>query len=662
MNKTFQLDEHDKQLVGRVYDRFDKMINARNKQYPHFNNRTLVEYINDNQRRVNSYVEPKESQGKESWQSNVALPTVRDKMKRIIAGFSLTVPEQTIKARTEGGDIDLKSIQREDIAEKLIKSSYNQNNNPIIDHFWESWECGVNGTVIVYEGYLKTVLEQKFIKSIDMETGKVESDTRLVNVEDKCVSHLLDLSEFFIPQFDINDIQDMPDCIWVRYYEPELFEYEFGDYKNAEFVDTAGRHRGAETDTFYKDDDWSAEERAGTERIEVIRYYNRLNDEYVIIANGIPIMESPLLWEINGKKVYPFSKSILEPFAGKNFFYGKSLPDILMGQYDLLNTYFNSVMDKGFKSLNPPTLVGLRNKDAFDIEEEVHSTGTTIYVDDVNQVTPQPIDGVSQADVQMIQLLNRGLEDAAPSMPSVMGDKTATAREVVIAEERTQELKHVYHQMLIELWRQKFQLRLANIKMNYSEPRKVYKKNEEGEKEVQEVHRTFIIEDTIIDDETNERGTLAIQFRDVEDPQKKAEIEEKFAAIEEAMEMKGENFKKIMLKPDYLDGYLYSVDVIPESLEKTSMARLQVGIQEELQIVGTFFPHILQANTEKYFRKVAEAYGKDPNEYLDALEEQGGGMPPGMEEMMGGEMPPEGGEEGGIQGPAPDVPPQDMMQ
>ncbi len=646
--KTFRLSDEDKDITKRVYDAVGDMINARNRTYTQFNDRNLIGYINDNQRRINSYVEPKESQGKEDWQSNVALPTIRDKMKRIISGFSLTVPELKVEARTATGDIDLKSIQREDIVDNLIKSSYSENNNPIIDHFWESWECGINGTVIVYEGYLKTIAEQKFIKEINMETGEVSFDTRKVNIDDKCVSHLLDLSEFFIRDFAINKVQDQRDCAWIKYYDPELFQYEFGKYKNAEHVKTYKKMLSSQVDTFYKEEEWKASSRAGENQIEVIRYYNKINDEYIIVANGIPILKAPLLWEVNGKKVYPFSKSILEPFVGMSFFYGKSLPDILMGQYDLLNTYFNSVMDKGFKNLNPPTLVGLRNKDAFDIEDELLSTNTKIYVDDVNQAKPMPIESVSQADVQMIQLLSQGIEESAPSMPSIIGDKAATAREVVIANERIQELKNVYHEMLVELWRQKFQLRLANIKMNYSQPRLIHKKNEEGESEVLEAYKTFIIENTIIDAETRKRGTLAIQFRDITE-EERVELEKEFSAIEEAMEKKGRNFKKIILSSDYLDGYEYQIDVVPESLEKTSVARLQVGIQEEFQMLAAFFPEFFQANKEEYFRQFAEAYAKDPEDYIERFQEMMGSMRQ-QEQQMGGEV--EDQEEGGgIQGP-----------
>lgn len=626
MNKIFTPSEKDKKITSKVYRKVNEMIDVRNNKYPEFNNRTLVEYLNDSEKRVNSYVEDKESQHKEDWQANVALPTIRDKVKRLIAGFALTVPEQTVEAKTEDGDIGLDSIDRADIAQKLVNASYTENNNPVIDNFWESWETGVKGTTVIYEGYLRTNVKQKFIKSIDTETGEVEFDEREVNVDDRCISYLVPLTEFFIPTYRIADVQKMPHVAWVKYYDKDIFDYEFGHLKNADKVEKSS---GMQPDvrTFFHQEDWSKKDRAGEERIEVIRYYSRLDDEYIIIANGVVIHNSPLLWDINGRKCYPFAKTILEPFASKHFFYGKSLPDILTGQYDLLNTYFNSTMDKGFKNLNPPTLIGGINQDAFDLEDELLSTDTKIYVSDVNQVKPMPIDQVSQADVAMIEMLARGMEDSSPSMPHLMQNKTATAREVVIAEERIREMKATYHEMLVDLWRQKFQLRLANIKTNYPQPRKIYKDGK-----VESIYRTFIIENTYLEKSQGVRGTLAIQFRDKVSKKEKKQLEKEMSAVEEAMEQKGIKYKKIILPKGYLDSFVYKISVIPDSVHKTSIAKLQVAIQEKLAMLAQFFPEMFMANQEKFFEEFSEAYGDDPQKMIENLQDmkqkaqQGGGQ------------------------------------
>lgn len=607
------------------------MIDLRNLTYRQFNDRTLKSYIDDSDKRLNAYVP---SSDKEDWQANVALPTVRDKLKRILSGYSLTVPELKVTAGRITGELDVASIDRGEIAQKLVKSSYLENENPVIENFWEAWEMAARGTCIKYEGYLNTTFKQKFIKSYDPVTGIVEEDERDVTVDDKCISYLVPLTELYISDFYIHDIQDQPAIAWITYRSLEQFKYEFKKYKNADKVKNSQGLR-EDTSSFYKQDHWGKTDRAGKEKVEIIRYYNRLEDKYIIIANGIILAETPLLWQFNGKKVYPFAKAVLEPFEGKHFFYGKSFPDIMMGQYDLLNAYFNSTMDKGFKNLNPPTLIGRVNQDAFDLEDELLSTDTKIYVDDINQVKPMPIDQVSQADVAMIELLARGIEDSVPSMPHLMQGKEATAREVVITEERMKELRNIYHEMLVDLWRQKYQIRLANIMLSYPVPKTVY---ENGKTE--KIYKTFVIENAMLDKDTKERGILAVQFRRLSKAEKR-EAELDMAAEKKAMATKGVNYRKIILDPGYFDGFRYKMTVIPESLHRTSMARLQATILEELATVATYFPQVFIANQKEYFEDVAKAYGRDPVHMVDQAEAMSQEQPAPMEEG-GAPMPTSG--------------------
>lgn len=607
------------------------MIDLRNLTYRQFNDRTLKSYIDDSDKRLNAYVP---SSDKEDWQANVALPTVRDKLKRILSGYSLTVPELKVTAGRITGELDVASIDRGEIAQKLVKSSYLENENPVIENFWEAWEMAARGTCIKYEGYLNTTFKQKFIKSYDPVTGIVEEDEREVTVDDKCISYLVPLTELYISDFYIHDIQDQPAIAWITYRSLEQFKYEFKKYKNADKVKNSQGLR-EDTSSFYKQDHWGKTDRAGKEKVEIIRYYNRLEDKYIIIANGIILAETPLLWQFNGKKVYPFAKAVLEPFEGKHFFYGKSFPDMMMGQYDLLNAYFNSTMDKGFKNLNPPTLIGRVNQDAFDLEDELLSTDTKIYVDDINQVKPMPIDQVSQADVAMIELLARGIEDSVPSMPHLMQGKEATAREVVITEERMKELRNIYHEMLVDLWRQKYQIRLANIMLSYPVPKTVY---ENGKTE--KIYKTFVIENAMLDKDTKERGILAVQFRRLSKAEKR-EAELDMAAEKKAMATKGVNYRKIILDPGYFDGFRYKMTVIPESLHRTSMARLQATILEELATVATYFPQVFIANQKEYFEDVAKAYGRDPVHMVDQAEAMSQEQPAPMEEG-GAPMPTSG--------------------
>ncbi len=636
---TYRPSKKDEDLILSVYKKLDEMVEERNRTYPQFNDRTLLGFIDDNEKRLNSYIQTKDSQDKEEWQANVALPTIRNKMKRMIAGFSLQVPDLEVQAFGENNRLD---FNRADTAKWLIKGSYIQEENPVLENFWEAWECAEKGTVIKYEGYLKTRFKQKFIKSYDIRTGQVDFEEREVDVDDKCVSYLMPLTELFISDFSIYDIQDQPELCWVKLYDKDVFEREFGKYPNAKYVKDVGHMETAEIETYFK-------KRKFTDKnqIEVSRYYKKLTDEYIIVASGVLLLDAPLLWKSNGVKVYPFAKAIMEPFTGKHFFYGNALPNILMGEYDIQNTLWNTILDKEFRSLVKPLIIGRANADAFELEDELITRSTKIVVEDIAQVKELPIEGVNQSDIAMLQMMAKGLEESSPTIPDLLSQKQVTAREVVIAEEKMKELKSLYHEMMVDLWRQKYYLRLANIQLNYPQPKEVI--DEKG-KSIK-VYRTFVIPNAVLEESTNERGYLAIQFKPLTKKDKKpakfitddgktiktTQGALKIMEEEQMMKQQGVNYKKVIATLDYLDNYKFNMEVVAESLYKTSLAKMQASVLEKLGAIAKFFPQVFVTNQDEYFTQLSKAYDDDSSKYLKKLEQartQMANMPP--EQQKGG--------------------------
>jgi len=526
------------------------------------------------------------------------MPTIRNKLKKMIAGFSLRIPEMIMKAF--GGDGNL-NIDRAYVADNLIKSSYIQNSNPIMENFWEIWEAASKGTVFKYEGYLKSEYKQKFIKSYDIVTGEVESEERTVNAKDECVSIQLPITELFLRDFQINNIQDQPSIAWVRYMSNDEFTKEFGQYKDAEYVHEGIPNNNTDTSTFFYT--MEGKEENGERLIEVIRYYNQLKDQYIIAANGVLLLNAPLLWRVNGEKVYPFAKAIWEPFIDRHFAYGNSLPNILMGEYDIFNTLWNSVLDKEYRSLVRPLLVGRVNQDQFDLEDEFLDTSTKIYVNDISQVKSIQTNNVDNSDIVMIQMIARGIEETAPSLPNTLAQKQSTAREVVIAEEKLRELKGINQELVADLWRQKYSLRLANIQLNYPQPRKII--NIKGKEE--KIYRIFLIENTELEKDTGETGTLAIQFRDVK-KKDKVKVKKDIDVEEEMMKKQGINYRKMILSTNFLDNYSYQIEIVSESLLQPSMAKRQTIMKDKLSVTANLFPEIFMANQADLFNEMMSTY------------------------------------------------------
>jgi len=588
----------------RVYDAFLFMKKQRDGKYKYFNNRTLKEFIDDSELRATSYVPTREEQGKESWQANFFHPTTRNKLKAILAAVALDIPQTRIMAQNEKSQRDQ---TRANVMRDLVRFSYDQENKEE-NVFFEAWENSVKGTVITYDGYLKSSAKRKVITSFDPETGDVEYEEEEVEVDNQCMEFIVPLENMYIRDFYIRDIQDQPDLCWVERVNKETFDNEFSKYKNHKFVKTAGQLTQEEEERFMKNQ-WESRT-SDYEPYEVIRYFHKQKDEFVIVANGIILFESPLILG-KKKKWYPFAKSIFEPFA-QDFFYGNSLPNSLMGEQDVINSLYNMALDKTYKSMMANLIVGGVNKDDFDLEDGTITHDTITYVEDIQQVKEMPINGISQSDMNMIEMVSRGLDlSSVDANQQGIANRGVTAREVVIANENAKKLKGILYLFLTSLWVQKMRLRILNILTYYTQPKAEKVLGDNQEETIIDSYRKFMVDNTELSN--GQKGTLGIQM--VGSPEE-LPSEEELDINEEAYTMQnGGNYEEIAITSDYLNDWIYDVKVVSESVFQREGSLTQAKMEDKLKMMDAFFPEQMIANKEKMFKDAVTAFDDDPDDY-----------------------------------------------
>lgn len=608
--KSFRLTKQDQEAQTSVYKDIEYMVDRRNQTYPHFNSedgdRTLTKYINDSDRRLNGYTLPRENQDKEDWQSNLFNPMTRNKMKALIAGVALQVPEQSFRAVNKKGVF---SAQRAELMKQLVRHSRIQG-NPQLDIFFEAWESAGKGTVVKFDGYLKTKYKRKFIKSYDLATGEISFDEKEATVDDRPIDLLVPLPEFFIWDFFIFNVQDQPKVAWVQHYNRETLTQEFGKYKNFKFVQDKGTiKRFDSTEEAYFLQKWENRVKEKDD-YEVIRYFNKFEDRYEIWVNGVPLLRAPLLWG-KAQKMYPFSKTIFEPFVGQSFFYGKSFPSIIEGIQDVDNTLLNTILDKLYRSLTPPMLVGITNKDLFDVESELVNQDNKIYVPDINQVKPMPFESVNQGEISMLEYVAR-LGDFASVDKAQQGlqGKGVTAREIMIADENAQRLKGIFYMFLEDLWLQKTRLRVTNILMNYMQPQIEKIVGEEGAGQLKDALSVFNIPDVEFSD--GSIGVLGVQVAKTKNGMLSVP---EIAAREDVMKKNGLNYKMIAVTSSYLDDWEYDFEITTASLMNTDRVRALAEQNEKLQTLSAYFPEYVTANKDKLFEDTIEHFGETIDEY-----------------------------------------------
>lgn len=606
--------DKDLKIIAQTYDNLEIMIETCQKGYAEFNqngegkDRTLKQFLDDNQKRANSYVPSRASQGKEDWEANVFTPTTRNKVKALIAGIAKQPPEIAIIATNIKNQ---QSVVRAEFVKLLTESSFTEGEkNPEIDMFFAGWDTAIQGTKIELDDYIRIKNKIKRITNYDPATGEVSFEEIEAYVQDEAVSVNIPLTSFFVWDIYVPNIQDQVRIAWIDYLDETNAEYQFGDFVNFKYVKDGSHHfNDEETKTFFLKK-WQERTKKQGKPYEVIRYYEKSSDTYRIIMNGVKFLDAPMLWG-KTKKRYPFSKAIFEPFANSKFFWGNSLVNILMAEQDVENAFINSLVDKTYRSLNKPMLIGRVNRDNFDLEDEWVDGDTKIYVEDISQVLPMPIDGVNNAEVEMLSQIQKGMDsDSTDHVQSGASGSGSTAREIVIANERAEELKGLFYTMLKDFWLQKYRIRIINILMNYGQPRILEVIGDDGNKIIEEYYKAFRLPSA--DLSNGKQGQMEIQI--VKD-QTQLKRPYSLSVEEEKMNMSGQPTEIIQMTSTFLDGYDYGVRIMTDNLFQKTKSLKMAETTEKIMGAAKLFPQRFMANEEKFFENYMEMYGDSPEKY-----------------------------------------------
>lgn len=629
--------DEQKARIAFVYKERAEMITVRDQPYVQFNDRTLKDFIDDSEKRLNAYVLDKTSQGKEDWQANFATRAYANKAKALLAATARDVPDMHIKAVNDADQYDHFAA---DISKNLIRHSYNQG-NPQEDLFFLAWSNVGHGTVLSCEDIQKNVYQKSRIKSFDMLSGEVEEEVSEQESFGEPYSYEVPLMNLLIKNFYIRDIQEQPAvCLESYYADRERFDAIFGRYPNAHWVKDLVDLKPEDHDTYFHKA-WAESVKSGKGFL-VSRYMNKYKGRlgtYRIVANGVELYNGPMLWrDITrrnyGRPVYPIAKTIYEPFANTDFFYGNSQPNSAMGEGDTLNTLYNSSLDKQYRSLVPPMLVGMVNKDMLDLEDEVVAGDTKIYVDDIAQVKQLEMRGITDSDVKMIDLISKGL-DLTTLDPQQQGaaQRYVTARAAVASDEKAKQLKGIFFMFMESLWLQKTRLRLPNILLTYTMPKIVEVIGEDGSKKLVERYRTFNIDRAELSD--GSRGTLGIEFRSKEEMDNRTAMRLDVEAEEERNYLAGKPYEKVILPYGYLDHLSFDIEIIPETLWQSSQSINMAMTLEKTQLIKNIFPEYFAENKELIFRDLIKSYGDDAGRFklpkpMDFTQEQGLALAQGL--------------------------------
>lgn len=595
----------DKENAARVksYGYLTDMIELKDKIQPHFSgpngDRSWNDMIDDSEMILNGYTLSRAEQGKEDWQSNMMDNVSRVKMKAIAAGVGLSVPGMSFVAKNKKGN---RSQVRAEIFKNITQQTF-KDGNPTLHSFREVWHMLAHGVIFEYEGYKTGGAMRDRVVSFNSLTGDVETKKEYVKMNGKPFTTLINPQEFFWWTWYTNDVQQQPRIAWVQHYTLGNLELEFGKYKNFEYVkDKKGMSQISQLQgtTFFTQ--W--EDRVDDENdYEVFRMYDKERDLYEIWVNGVLLLSAPILWG-DKEKVYPFAVQQAEYYANTNFFVGMPFGQLMEAYQEHKNTVINTIIDKLYRSAKKPMLIGLQNKDLFDVQDQFIDEDNKYYVPDINQVKSFPYEGPNQGEFMMLNVLDKGLEmisvDRAQQGQSAGGNKTA--REVVIADQRAQEIKGSLYLALENLWLQKTRLRNRVVMSHYINDRAA----------------SETIKDQIISIEDYTFGDGSRGVLDIHIAKNKSDIlsQDELEARAQAMEDQGLAYKIVSFEKTYLDDWEYDFQILPDSFHKKEQELEKAEFDDEVMWVATLNPEFFAANKELYLKEKLAFRGKTMDDFM----------------------------------------------
>lgn len=596
------------------------------KSYAQLNGRNLFDCIDDWTKRWNGYI-PEADPLLDKTQSRMFLNFTRNCLISYLSKTALKSPDPKIIAINKKTGLEDKKFAQ--ILKDLNKYSLNEENGDA--RFLESAiEASIKGTVIKYEGYMKTEQTIDVPVNFNPTTGDIKYKRDKKVIFDNCYQEIVPVEDFYIPNPYQPDVQKQPFVIWRKITSYQEAKLEYGHYKNWKSVPQTSYLLSSEPTTFYRN---TLQTELGKDQCEVIKYYNRFKKGtlHVIIVNGVVLYNGPIPFK-DGK--YPFAVGVFERF-GNDFFWGMGFPQKVQGNQDLQNTFINMMADKTFNSLLPFAI----SSDLDDFtDDETLRLGQIRKVGDINKWEIQQWPGVNAGEMNMMQLIMQlGQEDAGNITGAQKGPQKGkmTARQALLNNQEMQAKLGFSMSYLEDFERDRTALRVPHILQFYSVPRieKITGKN--GREIEKLMYREIRLSGVELED--GKQGERVIKLLGKVDPDERVQLENDLSVTEEMGELNGTPTEALALSVDTFNDYNYAIQIVKKSsYEENSV--LDQAQRQDFANWRLSLAQIAPVDAPKLVNWVEEAYDIDTDEFKPTQQVQPG-QNPMMQTAVGQQAP-----------------------
>src|SRR3990167_1046766 len=618
-------------VIKNTWNRFVEMRNSRNENYKWFGKtrdgtyRNLITYINTMEKRWNSDGIPRVNL--EDWQASVFKPETRNKVLTILSAVAQQRPRMKFKGREKS------DYMRELVIGDMYDWSEDVDNGDEMA-LYTMLDAIIHGTAVRYEGYedCKKVIKELKPGEDGYDLYNLDYDEKVV-IEKKVVTKEVQLQDFYFGSMMNRRMDEQPDCVWRKLMRLNDFKKEFAGWENAKYVLPGG---DLTDETFFSAFASDEVREKQSELVEVILYYSKETDEFIILANGVwvnPLSKSKVCPLPFAHKELPFYSVLFEPMSS-TFPYGKALPDKMLGLQDSVNALLNMALDQSFVSIHPLLVTGDE-----DVLDDIDLTPNSInYVGaDVQNILEIKRSPPSPAHFNMLQFLHNSIEETSTdSTQSGQTGEAGTATEVRVAAQAAARSFALFLSYVEHGYKRKAQLRVKNILQFLTSPSVINKVlGPDGEEKFNEAFQEFMVSNVSLSN--GKKGKRKIKMVADTDSLLKAVEDSKY----EKEKLESDNIETLYITSDYLRDIDWDVEVIKgSSVNESDEVRQALEMQFAQQAL-TIFPDLV--NREFLFDDFLEVFHKDKQKL--AMRPS---MQLGMNPMQQGQNPTQGGAMGGI--------------
>lgn len=421
-----------------------------------FNDLPLLTRAQIDRMAFNSYQpndgDPLEGNVTQAWKSNAMRPVTRNKIISIAAHSTARLLFPKVFAYDDQSD-DQKECGQ--VAEDLMEWSGQQS-----DYATTGLYATINALVepasIVYTGYDEIYRRIKAKK--DEGTGQWEWEQVLDETLSGFQDAVVPVDELYIENFYEHDLQKQGWLIWRRVHNYSLMQAKYGHLPNFQYVkpgiqviyDDANR-------LFYEVYDSTMR----GEMCEEVLYWNRTNDLFIIMVNGVMLTpyDNP---NPRNDKLYPFVKFGYELIDGGRCFYYKSLAFKMAQDAKVVNTLYQMVLDGTYLQLFPPMM----NKGGEVIASDVLIPGAvvTLSAPDADMKPLTTANNIG-AGINAMFEVEKSINDSSNDewMAGSQMNKRQTAYALSIVQQNANTLLGLFIQMISQFVKDFGKLRLGDI-------------------------------------------------------------------------------------------------------------------------------------------------------------------------------------------------------